>query len=60
MGHLSIFTTIINNIVWKYLIIYTDVFKNKKLYLNEIQNVNNLKINIIDELLEYIEGVSMV
>ena len=48
----SHFLNIVNKIIWKYSITFTDIFKNKKLLLNEALNDNDWKTKIINELLD--------
>ena len=43
----------------KYRIKFIDIFKNKKLLLNETKNDNDWKIKIINELLDFNDKVKV-
>ena len=50
---------IVNKIIWKYGIKFTDIFKIKKLFSKETLNDNHWKIKIVNELLDYNERVNV-
>ena len=55
----SYFLGIFNRIILKYGIKFIDIFKNKKLLLNETKNDNDWKIKIINELLDFNDKVKV-
>ena len=56
----SYLVTNINKILWKYSLKYIDIFKNKKVYLNDWSETDDWKINIINELLGFRDGIISV